>query len=158
MGARHRLAREERLRRRLGSNPKCRRCGETTLAALSRKRDGLYCYECIARARSASTVEDQHPTGRDNDPDLIVGVPGNLHRVLDFMKDSWPREVRQNPDADPLLRCVQRALAQRDWSEVGLRQWQAVADWLQRLQVRLREKHGDRWWEALGLPPFPGGE
>ncbi len=69
------------------------------------------------------------------------------------MKDCWPGEVRRNPTGDPLLRLVAVILAQRDWAEVQVQAMQDAADLLQRLIACLRERFGDQWWEALGLPP-----
>ena len=156
MSARDRLAREEGRSQQLGDDATCSQCGETLLDALTAQRGGPVCYECLARARGRPTVEWHHPTGKANDPAMVVGLPGNLHRALDAMKDIWPDEVRKNPDGDPLVRIIQLALAQRDWATVMPPAWQAASDYLQLLHRRLREKFGDDWREVLGLPPFPG--
>ena len=140
--------------RRLGRNARCRVCGAPDLAALTRDAGGIICYECAAAANGRATVEWHHPTGWNLNPDTTVGVPGNLHRVLDDMKQSWPEEVRRNVARNPLLTVVAHVLAERDWANARGDAWQQLADWLQRLNAWLAESHGEAWWDEVGIPPL----
>jgi hypothetical protein len=88
------------------------------------------------------------------DPDTSVGVPGNLHRVLDDMKAAWPEEMRKNLTGNPLLSVIATDLAERDWALTRAQYAQQHAEWLSRLNSVLRERHGDEWWRVLGLPPL----
>lgn len=153
MAERDRVRREESRRQRLGPGARCCRCGDMGLAALTKTRSGILCYECIAAARGGRTVEYHHPTGRHADPEE-VGVPGNLHRQLDEMKDCWPTEVLWNVSGNPLLRVVARRLAERDWARLCADRCQSDADYLIRLNAWLCEERGDEWWKRARLPPL----
>ncbi len=76
------LARELRLQRRrqeLGTGRACSRCGERRLSALLRGPNGMtWCYECVTGHRT----ELHHPRGKTADPEYIVEIPANDHRVI----------------------------------------------------------------------------
>jgi hypothetical protein len=98
------------------------------------------------------TVEGQHLFGKSLEPHTVVLMPGNVHRELDDMKDCWPDEVRYNTSRNPLMTLAADALAHRDWAKLWQKRWQKHADYLRHLDACLRRKHGDRWWDKLGLP------
>ncbi len=152
MSGRKRTLREARRRRRLGPNARCTRCGATELAALTPGPDGLLCYECNATEHGRAPVEWHHFIGRVLDLEMVVGMPGNVHRALDDLKGCWPEEVRKNPKRNPLLIIVGYVAAVRDVAVVLAKVCQAIIDWLLRLNVVLKRCHGDSWWSKLGLP------
>ena len=86
------------------------------------------------------------------DPITAVGVPGNVHRVLDDAKATWPAEVRENATENPLVRIVAGVLAVRDSAAVAAGEAQHVGDFLLRLNVTLTKRFGPTWWRTLNLP------
>lgn len=157
MAERDRLLQEARRREALGASARCERCGERLVFALLARGRRRVCYECDAARRGKPQVEWHHPVGRHVDPDLVVGVLGNLHRALEAMKAAWPDDVRQNPTRDPLLRLAAEDLAERDYAELMLRR-QRRADYLHHLQERLCDRFGPEWWEHLDMPSLDDDE
>jgi hypothetical protein len=69
---------------------------------------------------------------------------------------SWPKQTRVNP-AGSGLRALAGALRGRlavEWQMVE-RIDGPLIDYLERLDERLTAKHGELWWEPLGLEPPP---
>ena len=152
MSGRRRVLRESYRRERLGPEARCRICGYAELAALTLRPDGIICYECRAAEFGRAVVEFQHLLGRKLFPDLVVGMPGNLHRVLDDLRECWPEKVRKNVGLNPLLTIVAYVLLVHDLASVAVNACQSIADWLIRLDTMLSGRHGNRWWSKLGLP------
>ncbi len=88
----NRVRTQERRKRVLGKNARCRICHFPHPAALQRDRKGVICYECAAAAAGRPIVERHHPFGRAHHPDTTIGAPGNMHRLLDAMKAAWPQQ------------------------------------------------------------------
>jgi hypothetical protein len=144
--------RKEAAFERLGTRqPRCQYCNESNPFALQGIYPDIVCYECAAKQAGRAWTEDHHPAGRRNDS-FAVKIPGNDHRVLSVMQDSWPKGTLRNPNGSPLLAAAAK-----------LRGWLNVLDliiertvgfipaFLELLDERLREEWGDRWWDRLGL-------
>lgn len=149
------IAREERRDRRarqLGSpEPCCVTCGEGDPLALSGTAPDIRCSECQAMAEGRSVREGHHVAGRHNDPDDIVPVLGNAHRLLsDAQAHEWPSETLRNPDGSPLLKA---AAAIRGWLEILRLVMERTVGWvpafLEALDAHLRVTLGERWWTDL---------
>jgi hypothetical protein len=141
--------RNGRRRQELGPDLRCRLCGFDDALQCSAK--GLICYECASAEAGRITVERQHPLGRKIDAGTI-GMPGNLHRVVDDLKYDWPESVRKNVHHDPLLWIAALLLSAADFAEFIVQRARRIADWLVLLREVLRDEHGEQWREALGLP------
>lgn len=147
-----RAARRQKRQRTLGTQAQCRECGWSDAIALTKASNDVLCYECQCRHKDKATTEEHHHLGRAVDP-ATIPVPGNIHRELSDRQYDWPHEVRTNPQRDPLLWLVAALCGLRDhlvWWTAWL---DCIARWLQSLSEVLRTRHGDRWWETLGLAP-----
>jgi hypothetical protein len=146
------INREIRKRRRtqkLDPDLSCQICSFDD--ALQCSPSGLICYECANAMAGRATVERQHPLGRKVDLGTI-GMPGNMHRVVDDMKYDWPECVRKNVNGDPLLWIAALVLSAADFAEFIVHRARRLADWLVLLWEALRQQYGEQWREALGLP------
>jgi hypothetical protein len=65
-----------------GEDPKCAICGYPGLWVMTRYKGKPVCYECNLELQGKPTVEGHHVYGRQNDPNTIVTLPGNFHRLL----------------------------------------------------------------------------
>lgn len=143
--------RERRLRQLGTRTPKCRSCSETDAFALTGVHPDLVCYECQAHEAGRSAVEGHHVSGQANDPDDIVVIPGNDHRVISAAQLRWPTDTLRNPDGSPLL---QASAAVRGWMEILVLVIDRTVDWvpafLEWLDAALTAKLGARWWVDLG--------
>ena len=142
--------REQRLRQLGTRSPRCRSCSEADPLALCGVHPDIRCYECLAAAHGRSVVEGHHVSGRANDPNLILEIPGNDHRVLSAAQLAWPDATLRNPDGSPLLWIV---AAIRGWLETlalildrGVGWIPARLEWL---DDALRAWIGPRWWETV---------
>jgi hypothetical protein len=144
-----REARAARRTRRLGPHPACA-CGWADPVALQRDGETITCYECACARDGRVTVEAHHVWGKANDP-TTVGIPGNIHRLLSEAQREWPEQIRYNAARDPLLWIAGGALSQHDCLALTLRFLPAIVRWLISLVDALRDRHGDRWWEELGV-------
>jgi hypothetical protein len=147
--------RRERHRRRLGARrPCCPVCGEDEPAALVGTSPTIRCYECLAREAGRSTVEAHHFAGRNN-YSLTVPLPGNWHRVVSDDQYNWDPETLRNPSGSPLRAVAASMRGQRDLERVIAERLAPHPEYLERLDVRLTEVHGEKWWEALGIEQPP---
>jgi hypothetical protein len=141
--------------RRLGSRaPECSHpgCLERDPAALTGVFPNIACYEHDRRELGLPTWEGQHPSGEANDPDAVIPLPGNDHRVWDDAKRDWPDRTLRNPDGSPLLRAAAAVRSLLDWFNfIAERLLGWIAPFLERLDEALRSMHGDEWWTRLGL-------
>jgi hypothetical protein len=148
--------RRERHRRRLGArHPRCTTCGESEPAALVGRVTEVRCYECLLIADGKNPIEAHHYAGRANDAFTVL-LRGNAHRVVSDEIYTWPDRTRLNP-AGSGLRAAAAALRGRLAVERQMvdRIDGPLIDYLERLDERLTELHGKRWWEPLGLEPPP---
>lgn len=148
-------ARHERAQRRVGEDAACT-CGERRPAALIVGREPIVCFECDARERGASTLEEHHCAGRTNDP-TTTNVPVNDHRaVLTEDQYNWPRRTQENPDGSPLLAisgCIRGFIATANYLMERL--LGRIPEQLEALDTYLCEQLGPRWWlkAPLRQPP-----
>lgn len=150
-----REVRRERHRRRLGARrPHCPTCGEDEPAALVQAGGEIRCYECAADAAGRATVEAHHFAGKNNDR-VTVSLPGNWHRIVSDDQYAWSRETLRNPAGSPLRAGAASIRGQRDVERVISERLAWVPDYFERLDERLTEVHGARWWEVLGVEPPP---
>jgi hypothetical protein len=157
------IAREERRDRRarqLGSpDPRCVLCGEQNPLALCGTAPDIRCYECLAQAEGRSVTEGHHVAGRQNDPDDIVPVLGNDHRVLsDAQTHEWPSRTLRNPEGSPLLAA---AAAIRGWLDILRLVMDRTVGWvpgfLEALDAFLRTQRGEQWWTDIDLTDIGWG-
>jgi hypothetical protein len=141
--------REARLRQLGTRTPNCATCPETDPFALTQTPDGLRCYECQALAAGRPWTERQHPAGRRNHP-ATVPIPGNDHRVVDDLKNDWPRDTLRNPDGSPLL-CAAACL--RGWLDTLRLIVERTVGWippfLEHLDTWLTSQLGHGWWHRI---------
>lgn len=132
-------------------------CAETDWRALTGSDGDIKCYEDRCMEQGRSPIERQHPAGRPINPDMEIPMAGNDHRVMDDPKADWPPQTRLNPDGSPALRAAAYVRTVCDWLVmIGERLLGPVVAWLEALEERMRELHGPRWWEAVGLPDLLG--
>jgi len=140
-------ARREHAFERLGSRtPNCMFCDETDPFALTGTYPDVLCYEHRVRA-----FEGQHPPGQHN-ADVAMRTRGNDHRIWDEAKKDWPDQTLKNPHGDPLLKIAATARSLLDWFRLLVERllgW--IPEFCERLSDALRRRHGDRWWDVLGL-------
>jgi hypothetical protein len=141
----------ERRFRQLGTrSPRCRGCAETDPFALSGVHPDIVCDECRAIEQGRSPIEGHHVSGRANDPDEVIDLPGNDHRALSAAQLRWPIETLRNPDGSPLVRA---AAAIRGWVEVLALILDRSVGWipgfLEWLDAALRATIGPTWWTDL---------
>lgn len=140
--------------RRLGPDAACDHCGWTDTTALTKTSDGqIRCYECRSSEQGRSVIEAHHHLGRANDR-ATIPVPGNLHRDLSERQRDWPDRVRSNPQRDPLLWLAAAFLGLRDHLAWWTSWLERIAQWLVQLAETLRTREGERWWDAMSLPPL----
>jgi hypothetical protein len=143
--------REQRLRQLGTRSPRCRGCPETDTFALSGVHPDIVCYECLAIEQGRSPIEGHHVSGRANDPDDVIDLPGNDHRPVSAAQLRWPAETLRNPDGSPALRA---AAAIRGWLEVLALIMDRTVGWVPRflewLDGALRTAIGPAWWTTLG--------
>jgi hypothetical protein len=135
---------------RLGTRtPRCRivGCTETDPRALVGIHPNIICYAHHRLTRARSTVEAHHLAGHHNQ-EAAVAIPGNDHRILSDLQQSWPRATLRNPDRSPLLGA---AAALRGWLDILRLCIERTIGWipafLERLDGWLRDQLGDRWWK-----------
>lgn len=148
--------RRELHRRRLGArHPHCPSCGESEPGALVGHVPDVRCYECALVAADRSTVEAHHYAGRVNDS-FTVPLSGNVHRVVSDEIYTWPERTRLNP-AGSGLRAAAAALRGRLAVERQMVQRidGPLITYLEQLDDRLTELHGEQWWKQIGLEPPP---
>ncbi len=158
----NRAVRRTRKARPLGPDAKCWKCGceDPTVLHRPKNKRKIWCYECVSLEDGKSVVEQHHLLGEANDP-TKVRTPGNLHRIVSDAQIDWPEEVRYNTERDPLLWLAALCRSLRDIGEAVVGWLDQIALFLERLAQTLRELHGPRWWEALGiggLEPLEGGQ
>jgi hypothetical protein len=143
--------REQRLRQLGTRSPRCRACAETDPFALFGVHPDIVCDECRAIEQGRSPVEGHHVSGRANDPDDVIDLPGNDHRALSAAQLGWPAETLRNPNGSPLLRA---AAAIRGWLEVLALILDRTVGWvpgfLEWLEAALGTAIGPAWWADLG--------
>ena len=147
----NRSARRATRARVLGPEAECARCGWREVTALTKTRNGVLCYECQSIKKGRATMERHHILGKANDPSTVP-VPGNLHRQLSDRQLDWSKDLKSNPDRDPLIWLAQACQGMSDhiawWATILAR----LAAWLVELAAVLRREHGGTWWEHLGMP------
>jgi hypothetical protein len=143
---------EERLRA-LGTRSPCcsvAGCEETSPFALTGVAPNIVCREHLADQQDRSWIEQHHPAGRQNDS-FTVPLPTNEHGVLSEHQALWDRDTLRNPDGSPLLMA---AAAIRGWLDVLRLIIERTAGWvpefLESLDLKLREALGSRWWDEFG--------
>jgi|GEM_PF-1154418 len=146
----NRAVRRTRKARPLGPDATCWKCGCADPTMLHRRNRKIWCYECASLEDGKPAVEEHHLLGEANDP-TKVGTPGNLHRVLSDAQIDWPHEVRFNTERDPLLWLAALCRSLRDIFEAVLGWLEYIALFLEGLSQALREWHGPRWWDVLGV-------
>jgi hypothetical protein len=114
----------------------------------------LLCYECAQATSHRPTTELHHVIGKENDPDLVIEVPGNEHRALSDLQQDWPAEIRHNPGRDPLLVLAALCRSLKDHLQLWVDLISQVASWLVALSKRLQADYGIRWWEVLAVGTF----
>jgi len=143
--------RDQRLRQLGTRTPCCQRCPEADPFALCGIHPNLLCYECLAEDQNRPRVEGHHVSGKANDPDDIVELPGNDHRSTSAGQLGWPTRTLRNPDGSPLLRA---AAATRGWLEILALILDRSIGWipafLEWLDDALRTALGAEWWKTLG--------
>lgn len=148
--------RRERHRRRLGArHPRCSVCGESEPSALVGHVPDVRCYECTAVAGGKTGVEAHHFAGKANDS-FTIPLLGNAHRVVSDEIYTWPDRTRLNP-AGSGLRVLAAALRGRlaVESQMVERIDGPLIAYLEHLDERLTELHGEQWWLALEIDPPP---
>lgn len=140
--------------RRLGTRtPRCLEpgCDETNPFAFTGVHPDLLCYEHRLIRAGRDWLEDHHWKGQHNDPLDKSPVPGDDHRVLSGLQQSWPRETLRNPDGSPLLVA---AAALRGWLDVLwlmiVRTVGWIPEFLEQLDAWLRQQLAERWWDDFG--------
>lgn len=68
-----------------GEHSKCAICGYSGIWAMTRYQGQPICYECNLDLQGKPTVEGHHFYGRQNDPNTVVVIPANFHRLLTEM-------------------------------------------------------------------------
>ncbi len=147
-----RAARATKRQRVLGKDAACEACGWDDAVTLTKTEGQILCYECRCAEQGQATVEAHHHLGRAVYPSTIP-VPGNIHRELSDRQYDWPSEVRTNPQRDPLLWLAAALFGLRDHVAWWTAWIDRIAHWLQSLSELLSTRHGERWWETLGLAP-----
>jgi hypothetical protein len=146
------VRREKHMQRLNSRNPRCKECGEESLAALTGTTPNIICYECQARRKKRSTTEKHHFAGRNNDP-LTVSIPSNDHRILSDEQKDWPTTTLRNQDNSPLIRAaatlrglldILRSLIERTLG------W--IPEFLEWLDDLLKERLGAHWWLEYDYP------
>lgn len=153
------IARLERKRTRLGGDAVCAVCGESDPRCLHLVPQGrqddtaepvVLCANCHCRQQGQSVIEQHHPAGRANNP-ATVRIAANEHALLSDAQHDWPRDTLRNPTGSPLLAASASVRGMSDVLRVLLERvlvWlPAFLEWL---DGRLRDLHGDRWWDTLG--------
>ncbi|HET6274551.1 MAG TPA: hypothetical protein VFE16_01270 [Candidatus Cybelea sp.] len=142
-------ARQAGAQRRVGEDAACP-CGEKRPEALIAGRTPTVCYECDAKRRSKSTLEEHHVAGRANDP-TAIDVPINDHRAeLSVAQYEWPPLTLQNPEGSPLL-----AIAARIRGFVNTLLYligkllEPIPGDLEAYDAQLRERLGPQWWLSV---------
>jgi hypothetical protein len=141
--------RRETARARLGTrNPRCTvtGCRETDPLAFTGTQPTLRCYAHDRIARGLNPIENQHPSGRANDP-TTVPIPANDHRVIDAAKQHWPPATLDG-EHGPLRQC---AAAVRGWLDTLWVIITRCVGWvpamLEALDDHLVARLGARWWD-----------
>ncbi len=145
--------RAEKRKRVLGKHARCDTCDWEDRAALVRTKSGVRCYECRLLAQGKGSIEAHHHLGRAVDP-ATVAIPGNIHRDLSERQRDWPADVRTNPQRDPLLWLAAALMGLHDHLAWWVDWLGCIARWLVTLSQHLAARDGERWWEAIGLPPL----
>jgi hypothetical protein len=132
--------------------PKCRiaGCGETNPFVLIGADPELYCALHAAEFAGRRWFEDHHNQGAANDPDDILAIPINDHKVLSSYQAEWPSETLRNPDGNPLLRAAAATRSFLDYLRIIIDRtvgW--VPRFLEGLNAWLCIKLGDRWWDEF---------
>lgn len=145
-----REVRLEKHLRGLGTrHPKCSKCGEYGVFALTGCDPEITCYECQRKAAKRPPIERHHPAKRKNDS-FTVAIPSNDHRYLSDLQEDWPLETLRNPNGSPLLKA---AAMLRGWLDVLRLLIERVLGWipefLETMDAKLDQHFGAIWWEAL---------
>ena len=142
--------RRELARRRLGlRDPRCDVCSEDEVLALSSKGDGFICYACDAGQRGRDETEGHHVAGRAIDPDFVVPIPANEHRVLSELQRAWLPAATRNRNESPLLRWAATDNGWHDVLHLTLEQLQPQPDFLLALDQWITLQLGPRWWDLF---------
>ena len=142
--------RELRLRQLGTRTPRCHTCTETEPLALTGVAPDIVCYECQAAEHGRPEVEGHHISGQANDPDAIVDLLGNDHRVASASQADWPPGTLRNPDVSPLLKAAAMVRGWLDALAVVIERAGWVPAFLEWLDGVLREAIGAAWWSDLG--------
>jgi hypothetical protein len=136
-------------KRRIG-NRRCQ-CGESRPEALI--SDSAWCAECQRKHQGKTTDDGHHYAGEANDP-ITFPVPANDHRAdMTAAQLDWPKQTRENPDGSPVLAGAGRIRGFIDKVVYLIRKgllW--VAELLEKLDEKLVEHLGPKWWLQIGLP------
>ena len=144
-----RESRENRKLRRLGTrSPKCSRCDETDPSALTRRKDGLICYECLARSKGRSPIEKHHLAGQHNDS-FTIPLPGNDHRILTDFQVDWLIDILRNPDRSQILKIAAYVQSWLDVQVLIARRLRWIPPFLRRLDSHLAKKLGPDWRKEM---------
>ena len=145
--------RREQAYQRLGTRtPRCGApgCGESDWQCLTGRYPHILCYEHDAMAHGRSASEDQHPSGRNNEP-AVIEMAGNDHRFMDSFKLDWPERTLRNPDGSPLLATSASMRSQADWYRLAReRVIGRRPEFLEWLDEELTKRIGPQWWVTLG--------
>lgn len=141
-------ARHVRRAQKLGADARCVRCGCDDLMALERQGEAILCYECARKAEGRPTVEGHHPLGRQLDPDSVVSVPGNVHRLLDDAKADWEQQLRRTVGDLPMRRLIALLRSHADYCAVMGPRFGAAAVELYRKTLGLNDSE-----RPTGLDP-----
>lgn len=151
----NRAAREAKRTRKLGPDAKCLNCAWRETQALCRTNDDVRCYECRQASKGKTTIEAHHHFGAAIDP-ATIAIPGNVHRVLSDRQFDWPKELRMNPQRDPLLWLAAGMRGLHDHLAWWLEHLLGIAEFVTACSAALTSKIGTSWWTELGLPSPDG--
>jgi len=121
-------------------------CGETNPTALVASD---CCYACSPRANGKHGVEKHHLAGRANSS-FAVPLTANDHRIVTDLQVDWPHETLRNPDGSPLLLAAALLRGFLDVLRLIVERLLWITGFLERLDHRLGERLGGRWWEDFG--------
>ncbi len=140
-------ARKAKAQRRVGAAASCTACGESRPEALVTRSRPRLCEECYRKKRGMKTTDAHHIAGKKNSP-ITIKVPANDHRAsLSTAQYDWPPKTLENVDGSPILRASAALRGGCDIVvELFARLVLACAEFLERVDVFLREKLGETWW------------
>jgi hypothetical protein len=142
--------RRARAQRRNGVGAVCTDCGQDDPQKLVARSRPKRCHDCYELKHGRKPKQDHHLGGKTNSK-ATVEVSTNDHQgILSDAQRDWPIETLRNPDGSPLLSLAGMLRGIADFLGELVTKWlRQGAQFLEKLDAWLREKHG-RWW--IGTP------